>query len=107
MLFCPGRGPPGNTSLSLFAEPANNKNFSERKSMFVSTKLEMIQISFLLPEALNNSRQPGQTPLPLPSSKVKGAELQLGNGETYCSWGQYFLGHIGSQTCRLCRKIEF
>jgi hypothetical protein len=35
-------GPLGNTWLSLFAEPNENKNFSERKSMFVSTKLEMI-----------------------------------------------------------------
>jgi len=38
-------GPPGNTWFSLFAEPADNKNFSERKSMFVSIKLEMIRIS--------------------------------------------------------------
>jgi len=36
-------GPPGNPWLSPFAEPADNKNFSERKSMFVSTKLEMIR----------------------------------------------------------------
>jgi hypothetical protein len=35
-------GPPGDTWLSLFAEPADNKNFSKRKSMFVSTKSEMI-----------------------------------------------------------------
>jgi hypothetical protein len=42
MLFCPGMGPLGDTWFSLFAELADNKSFSERKSMFVSTKLEMI-----------------------------------------------------------------
>jgi hypothetical protein len=44
MHFCPGMGPLGNPWLSLFAEPTDNKNFSERKSMFVATKLEMILI---------------------------------------------------------------
>jgi hypothetical protein len=38
-------GPLGNPWLSLFAEPAENKNFSERKSRLVATKLEMIQTS--------------------------------------------------------------
>jgi len=46
MLFCPGMGPPGNPWLSLFAEPADNKTFSERKSMFAATKFEMIRIRY-------------------------------------------------------------
>jgi len=37
MIFCPGMGPLGHTWFSLFAEPTANKNFSERKSIFVLT----------------------------------------------------------------------
>jgi hypothetical protein len=44
-------GPLGHTWFSPFAEPTDNKNFSERKSMFVSTKLEMIH-SFLYLHAI-------------------------------------------------------
>jgi hypothetical protein len=42
MIFCPGMGPLGNTWFSLFAEPTDNKNFSERKQVSFSAKLEMI-----------------------------------------------------------------
>jgi hypothetical protein len=42
LVFYPGRGPLGNTWFFPFAEPADHKNFSERKSIFVSTTLEMI-----------------------------------------------------------------
>jgi hypothetical protein len=42
MIFCPGMGPLSNTWFSLFAEPTDNKNFSERKQVSFSAKLEMI-----------------------------------------------------------------
>jgi hypothetical protein len=44
MLFCPGREPFGHRESSLFAEPTENKSFSEKKPVFFSTKLEMILI---------------------------------------------------------------
>jgi hypothetical protein len=43
MLFCPGREPFGHRESSLFAEPTENKSFSEKNPVFFSTKLEMIQ----------------------------------------------------------------
>jgi hypothetical protein len=43
MIICPAMGPLGHTWFSLFAEPTDNENFSERKSIFVSTELEMIK----------------------------------------------------------------
>jgi hypothetical protein len=39
MTFCLGRGPLGNKWFSPFAEPPDNKNFSEREQTFFSTKL--------------------------------------------------------------------
>jgi len=37
--------PFGHRESSLFAEPTENKSFSERNPVFFSTKLEMIQFS--------------------------------------------------------------
>jgi hypothetical protein len=43
MLFCPGMEPFGHRESSLFAEPTENKSFSEKNPIFFSTKLEMIR----------------------------------------------------------------
>jgi hypothetical protein len=56
MLFCPGMEPFGHRESSLFAEPTENKSFSEKNPVFFSTKLEMI------PKLLNavENRHSGQ-----------------------------------------------
>jgi hypothetical protein len=43
MLFSPGRGPTCFRERPLFAEPSENKNFSEINPFSFSNKLEMIQ----------------------------------------------------------------
>jgi hypothetical protein len=43
MIYCPGMGSLDHTWFPLLAKPNDNNDFSKRKSMFVSTKLEMIQ----------------------------------------------------------------
>jgi hypothetical protein len=47
MLFCPGMGPFGHRELFRFAEPNENSSFSERRTIILSTKLEMILISMV------------------------------------------------------------